>query len=58
MHMQDEILKLEKRKERKMLFVCYPKCSTCMKARKWLEENGKEYELRDIKTENPTAEEI
>ena len=26
-----------------MLFVCYPKCSTCMKAKKWLEENGKEY---------------
>ena len=41
-----------------MLFVCYPKCSTCMKARKWLEENGKEYELRDIKTENTTAEEV
>ena len=41
-----------------MLFVCYPKCSTCMKAKKWLEENGKEYEMRDIKTENPTEEEL
>ena len=41
-----------------MLFVCYPKCSTCMKAKKWLEEKGMEYELRDIKTENPTAEEL
>ena len=41
-----------------MLFVCYPKCSTCMKAKKWLEEKGFEYELRDIKTENPTADEL
>lgn len=41
-----------------MLFVCYPKCSTCMKAKKWLEERGMEYELRDIKTDNPTAEEL
>ncbi len=41
-----------------MLFVCYPKCSTCMKAKKWLEEKGMVYELRDIKTDNPTAEEL
>ena len=41
-----------------MLFVCYPKCSTCGKARKWLEENNISYEERDIKTENPTEEEI
>jgi len=41
-----------------MLFVCYPKCSTCQKARKWLDENGIPYELRDIKTENPTCEEL
>ena len=41
-----------------MLFVCYPKCSTCMKAKKWLEEKGMEYELRDIKADNPTAEEL
>ena len=41
-----------------MLFVCYPKCSTCMKAKKWLEEKGLEYELRDIRTDNPTAEEL
>lgn len=39
-------------------FVCYPKCSTCQKARKWLEENGVAYDLRDIKIENPTAEEL
>ena len=41
-----------------MLFVCYPKCSTCMKAKNWLEEKGVEYELRDIKADNPTEEEL
>ena len=41
-----------------MLFVCYPKCSTCMKAKKGLEEKEMEYELRDINAENPTAEEL
>ena len=37
-----------------MLFVCYPKCSTCMKAKKWLEEKEIEFEQRDIKEEKPT----
>ena len=41
-----------------MLFVCYPKCSTCQKAKAWLDERGISYELRDIKTDNPTAEEL
>lgn len=41
-----------------MLFVCYPKCSTCMKAKKYLEALGAEYDFRDIKLENPTAAEI
>lgn len=41
-----------------MLFVCYPKCSTCMKAKKWLEEKGLKYEIRDIKAENPTSDEL
>ena len=41
-----------------MLFVCYPKCSTCQKAKAWLDEHGISYELRDIKTDNPTAEEL
>ena len=41
-----------------MLFLCYPKCSTCQKARVWLDEHGVSYKLRDIKTENPTAEEL
>ena len=41
-----------------MLFLCYPKCSTCQKAKAWLDERGISYELRDIKTDNPTAEEL
>lgn len=41
-----------------MLFVCYPKCSTCKKAQKWLDENGKNYEMRDIKTDKPTEDEL
>ena len=41
-----------------MLFLCYPKCSTCQKAKAWLEERGISYELRDIITDNPTAEEL
>ena len=39
-------------------FICYPKCTTCQKARKWLDENNIECEFRDIKTENPTLEEL
>lgn len=41
-----------------MLFLCYPKCSTCQKAQRWLDENRISYTLRDIKTENPTLEEL
>ena len=41
-----------------MIFICYPKCSTCQKARKYLDEQGVAYTLRDIKLENPTREEI
>ena len=41
-----------------MLFVNYPKCSTCRKAKKWLDEHGIEYESRHIVEDNPTAEEI
>ena len=39
-------------------FICYPKCTTCQKARKWLDENNIEYEFRDIKIEKPTLEEL
>ena len=41
-----------------MLFVCYPKCSTCKRAEKWLEAKGIDFEKRDIKTENPSAVEL
>lgn len=41
-----------------MLFVCYPKCTTCQKAKKYLTEKGLPFEERDIKTENPTKEEL
>lgn len=41
-----------------MLFLEYPACSTCKKAKKWLEENGVAYEDRHIKENNPTAEEL
>ena len=41
-----------------MLAVCYPRCSTCKKAVKWLEDNGIEYTYRDIKEENPTEKEL
>lgn len=39
-------------------FLCYPKCTTCQKAQKWLNENKISYELRNIKEKNPTAEEL
>jgi arsenate reductase len=41
-----------------MLFVQYPKCSTCRKAKSWLDEHNIEYESRHIVEENPTASEI
>ncbi|MBQ8961093.1 MAG: arsenate reductase family protein [Ruminococcus sp.] len=41
-----------------MIFICYPKCSTCKKAQKWLDDNGLSYELRDIKENNPSYEEL
>ena len=41
-----------------MLFICYPKCSTCQKAKKWLDENKIEYTERHIVEANPSAEEL
>ncbi len=41
-----------------MLFVCYPKCSTCKKAQAWLDAQGIGYTVRDIKAQNPTLEEL
>ena len=39
-------------------FICYPKCTTCIKAKKWLDEQGIPYELRDIKADHPTGDEL
>ncbi len=39
-------------------FICYPRCTTCQKAQAWLDENGVEYTLRNIKENNPTADEL
>ena len=41
-----------------MLFICYPKCTTCQKAKKYLDEKGAAYTLRDIKEDKPTLEEL
>ena len=41
-----------------MLFVCYPRCSTCKKAQKWLDTHSMSYTLRDIKEDRPTEEEL
>lgn len=41
-----------------MLFLCYPKCSTCQKAKKWLDEHHIEYIERHIVEENPTYDEL
>jgi len=41
-----------------MTFICYPKCTTCQKARAWLDEHHITYNFRDIKTENPAYEEL
>lgn len=41
-----------------MLFICYSKCTTCQKAKKWLEENNIQYKQREIKEENPCFEEL
>lgn len=41
-----------------MLFICYPKCSTCQKARKWLDSHEIEYTERNIVTDNPSYEEL
>ena len=39
-------------------FICYPKCTTCQKAKKWLDDNKIEYTFRDIKEDNPSLEEL
>lgn len=41
-----------------MIFLCYPKCSTCVKAQKWLDEHKVPYTLRDIKEDKPALQEL
>ena len=41
-----------------LLFVCYPRCSTCRKAQKWLDDHHIAYTFRDISKDNPTEEEL
>ena len=41
-----------------MLFICYPKCTTCKKAQAWLDAQGAAYDFRDIKLENPSEKEL
>lgn len=41
-----------------MLFICYPKCTTCKKAQKFLDDNNISYTLRDIKEDNPSYDEL
>ena len=39
-------------------FICYPKCTTCQKAQKWLDSHKIEYCIRNIKTDNPSYDEL
>ena len=41
-----------------MKFICYPKCTTCQKAKRWLDDHQIEYEQRDIKLDRPTLDEL
>lgn len=41
-----------------MQFICYPRCTTCQKAQKWLDVHGISYEFRDIRQDHPTVEEL
>lgn len=41
-----------------MKLICYPKCTACQKAKKWLDDRNVAYELRDIKSDNPTVSEL
>ena len=41
-----------------MVFLCYPKCTTCQRAQRYLDARGAAYTLRDIKTDRPTRQEL
>lgn len=52
------LIKVYLEREIMIKFICYPKCTTCQRAKKWLDDNNIEYELRDIKLDNPTLKEL
>ena len=52
------MIKVYLEREIMIKFICYPKCTTCQRAKKWLDDNNIEYELRDIKLDNPTLKEL
>ena len=52
------LIKVYLERENMIKFICYPKCTTCQRAKKWLDDNKMEYELRDIKLDNPSLEEL
>jgi len=41
-----------------MTFICYPKCTTCQRAQKWLDDKNASYDFRDIKLNNPSYDEL
>ena len=57
-HGEANTLESKNRKEKIMLFIYYPKCSTCIKAKKWLDEEGVKYTERHIVEENPSFDEL
>ena len=52
------LIKVYLERENMIKFICYSKCTTCQRAKKWLDDNKIDYELRDIKLDNPTLEEL
>ena len=48
----------QRKEVQRMLFICYPKWSTCQKAKKWLDEHDLEYTERHIVENNPSYEEL
>ena len=52
------IIRIKKKRDVMLKFICYPKCTTCQKAKNWFDDNKIEYEIRDIKENNPSLEEL
>ena len=56
--MKGEKVETKSTRRKVMLFIYYPKCSTCLKAKKWLDDNGIKYEERHIVEDNPKYDEL